>query len=447
MMEVNKNTLAGAMAALGKLICRTSPLTLCKVVKIEAKEGKLKLATCGLEEEVTFELETGGEDVFCCLVGFDEFRDAVRGGRNKMVGLSFEAGILQVGDRCLVAVKDVEWPDFTHKDEVKSCPLPEGVVGMFARAAQIVDRNEPRTVLRGIHLSSDGIAVTNGKELLNYDIPLALEKGITIPLPLALIQSKAAEAGTLTYWPKGTDVRFKIQVGAWSWTSKALAGDYPNWKRVIPEQNTLTRSISFLPERGEQLAIFLKSVPDDIPHNVVELSNGTDNTLDVRASDMQTSIAAELTGDWNESLFIDRAILLRLLQEGHTKIELGSGFSPILATGGHGRYIAMPLRRVQNEKSQTQPKQEESKMENNEKVVSAPVQAVAPKQEPENALNPLDDLSEAVEAFKLKLKASFDEVSTLARKVKEAQIAQKQKERDFIQARRAIERIRMVSGF
>ena len=42
------------------------------------------------------------------------------------------------------------------------------------------------------------------------------------------------------------------------------------------------------------------------------------------------------------------------------------------------------------------------------------------------------------------MKASFDEVSALARKVKEAQIAQKQKERDFIQARRAIERIRMA---
>ena len=354
-MEVNKNTLAGAMAALGKLICRTSPLTLCKVVKVEAKEGKLKLSTCGMKEEVSFELNVGGGEEFCCLVWFDEFRDAVRGGRNKMVGLSYEAGVLQVGDRCLVTVKDVEWPDFTPSAELKSCELPEGVVGMFARAAQVVDRNEPRTVLRGIHLSSDGIAVTNGKELLNYDIPLELEKDLTIPLPLALIQSKATEAGTLTYWTKGTGVRFRITVGAWSWTGKALAGDYPNWKRVIPEPATLTRSISFLPESGEQLALFLKNVPDDIPRNVVELSDGTDNTLDVRASDMQTSIAADLIGDWKESLFIDRAILLRLLQEGHTKIELGSGFSPILATGGHGRYIAMLLRRVQNEKSQ--PKQ------------------------------------------------------------------------------------------
>jgi len=87
-------------------------------------------------------------------------------------------------------------------------------------------------------------------------------------------------------------------------------------------------------------------------------------------------------------------------------------------------------------------------MENTEmKVVSAPVQAVTQKIEPETNLNPLDDLSASIDAFKLKLKASFEEVTALARKVKEVQIAQKQKERDFIQAKRAIERIRMVSGF
>ena len=83
----------------------------------------------------------------------------------------------------------------------------------------------------------------------------------------------------------------------------------------------------------------------------------------------------------------------------------------------------------------------------NNPVVSAPVQTVVPKTEPETNLNPLDELSVSIEAFKQKLKASFDEVTALARKVKEVQIAQKQKERDFIQAKRAIERIRMVSGF
>ena len=80
MIEVNKNTLASALPALGKLICRTSPLALCKSIKVEAVEGKLRLSTCGLNEGVSFELETGGDEVFSCMVGFDEFRDAVKGG-------------------------------------------------------------------------------------------------------------------------------------------------------------------------------------------------------------------------------------------------------------------------------------------------------------------------------------------------------------------------------
>ena len=58
--------------------------------------------------------------------------------------------------------------------------------------------------------------------------------------------------------------------------------------------------------------------------------------------------------------------------------------------------------------------------------------------------NPLDELGAAVEEFKLKIKAMFEESTALSRKVKEVALIQKQKERDFIQARRAIERIRMA---
>ena len=136
MIEVNKSELASAMTALGKLICRTSPLAICKSIKIEAAEGELRLSTCGLEEEVSFQTKIElGEDSFCCMAGFDEFRDAVRSCRTKTVSLSLESGTLQVGDRHLTTIKDVEWPDFTPAVEAKSCELPENVVGMFAKAA------------------------------------------------------------------------------------------------------------------------------------------------------------------------------------------------------------------------------------------------------------------------------------------------------------------------
>ena len=64
--------------------------------------------------------------------------------------------------------------------------------------------------------------------------------------------------------------------------------------------------------------------------------------------------------------------------------------------------------------------------------------------EPEVPVNPLDDLAAAVEDFKTRLRAMFDESALLSRKVKEVALVQKQKERDFIQAKRAIEKIRMA---
>ncbi|MBQ4315535.1 MAG: hypothetical protein IJC21_08860, partial [Lentisphaeria bacterium] len=81
-------------------------------------------------------------------------------------------------------------------------------------------------------------------------------------------------------------------------------------------------------------------------------------------------------------------------------------------------------------------KQEEKKMEIENNVVEQ--QNAAP------VANPLDELNANVEEFRGKLKLLLDESGVLIRKVKEVALIQKQKERDFIQARRAIERIRMA---
>ena len=59
-------------------------------------------------------------------------------------------------------------------------------------------------------------------------------------------------------------------------------------------------------------------------------------------------------------------------------------------------------------------------------------------------VNPLDELNANVEEFRGKLKLLLDESGVLIRKVKEVALIQRQKERDFIQAKRAIERIRMA---
>ena len=124
-----------------------------------------------------------------------------------------------------------------------------------------------------------------------------------------------------------------------------------------------------------------------------------------------------------------------MLLQGYTTFKAHSdGLVPVIASGGAGQYIAMPIRTIS--KNPIQPKQEEKKMEIENNVVEQ--QNAAP------VVNPLDELNTNVEEFRGKLKLLLDESGVLIRKVKEVALIQKQKERDFIQARRAIERIRMA---
>ena len=450
-LEVNKNELAGALIALGKLVCRTAAEAKFKALQIEAGENQARFSTCSQSEQITFKTECRSEGAFHGIVGFDEFRDAVRSGRNKVLEIEDSDSVLRVGDRTLFPMSGVEWRGLQEGEHCTVSELPKGFVSLLAEAAQLVNRNEPRRIMRGINLSREGITSTNGRELLNICVPLNVDD-FTIPLPLALMQTKTAESGRLYTWSDNLSKGCRIETEHWVWYAEGLEGNYPNWRQIIPAQNTLVRSVSFLPERGQQLETFLKNVPDQPPHNAMELYQSEPGYLNVLAGEMHTSIAAEFTGDWNDvSLMLNKHMLLRLLSEGHTKIEMADNRIPILATGGTGRYVTMPLYQPKSKETtqiqtQNQPQTEETKMEHNEmKVVSAPVQTAAPKQESE--ANPMEELNSAIESFRLKLRIAWDESSVLARKVKEVQIAQKQKERDFIQAKRAIERIRMVSGF
>ena len=82
-------------------------------------------------------------------------------------------------------------------------------------------------------------------------------------------------------------------------------------------------------------------------------------------------------------------------------------------------------------------------MKNKEmKAVSVPVQTVAGTEA--ETIDPMEELNHGIDELRGKLKLLLDETGVLTRKIKEAVLKQKQKERDFILAKRAIERIKMA---
>ena len=214
------------------------------------------------------------------------------------------------------------------------------------------------------------------------------------------------------------------------WTGKLLEGNYPNWRNVIPTDEQLNYCITLTDV--ETVINWLKLVPPCKEPNGIEF-NVTPHGLKLiscRNPHFEFTTHAEIVGaEPRAVLTLDREIILRMLMQGYTILQANSDCAlPVLASGGSGQYIAMPIRTI------PKPKEEKNMETENTNVVEQPAPVV----------NPLEELNNNVEEFRNKLKLLLDESNSLIRKVKEVSIAQKQKERDFIQAKRAIERIRMA---
>ena len=428
-IELEKTMLTGMLTVLGKLVNRSAADRSFLALRLEAKDGTLSFSIRSFAEQLMYKTTIPETDAFTVYAGFDAFRDAVRASRGRNVALAYTGEVLTVSDM-IVPLQEANWtPEETHSRGL-SCTLPENVLELFARAAQVIDRTDIRPVLHGINLNRDGITATSGREMIHFPYPMKVES-ITIPLPVALLQSKCTDAGTVQFWPENMETHLRMNVGPWEWRAKAIAGQFPNWRKVIPAEETLTRSVTLSPENAAQLIAALRSQPDPEDKLAVCLKQAGPDSLDVQAGKWRCAIPASFTGKWaNSMLCVGSKIMLHFLTQGHTRIALGEEpHSPFVVTGGEGRFVAMPLNMpaATNEKENT--------VETKESKV---VEPCAP------AVTPLDDLGVNVENFRAKLKTLFEESGILLRKVREAALQQKQKEREFVQARKAIERIRMA---
>ncbi len=426
-MKIKKSVLLDALKVLGKVVSQTSPVEVQRSVRFVGDGGRMRLMATDGVECVAVSVECEVAEAVDFAVEYRTLRELIRSTR---------------GGEVEVTGKPLEWPEMeVVPDDAVTVELPPDFGKLLALAAPVVDLREARLALRGINLSRDGVTATNGKELLNLPCPLKIPENMTLPFPLALLTARPEGAGTLHIWRCRNERLFRIVIGGFQWQGKALPGNFPDWKQVIPADKTLDYRIEI--HKPEQIIAFLKTVPDSPPFHAVELNvvpNGV-TVIPNNFPDMELRLEATVVGAQPRAvLALNKYILLRMLQQGYTKFRAHSdGRIPVIAEGGCGRYIAMPIHILPKH----QPEKEETKMENVEnKVVSAPVQTVAPNHEPET--NPLDELCNTIDTFRNKLKLALDESTLLVRKVKEVQLAQKQKERDFIQAKRAIERIRMA---
>lgn len=157
-ITLKKTELAGALSALGKLVCRKSPLPVFHAVQIESTNNTICFRTHNSDEEIEFRMDAEGLDAFKVAMDFDLFRSLVRNSRNKSIKFEFADGVLRIDD-VPVAPIEGEWPviEEPQGDSVTASPLPENVVEILSAAAPLVDLNElhaqDKRRFRPLHLS------------------------------------------------------------------------------------------------------------------------------------------------------------------------------------------------------------------------------------------------------------------------------------------------------
>jgi len=474
-ISLNKAELAGALAALGKLVSRTSLIKAYQAIQIEGVGNTLFFRTCSIVEQIEFRMGVELEaDIPASLVEFEQFRLAVRSCKNKTLKLGINNGEVCIDGVRLASIGG-QFPMQDRKPGQDSTvmELPADTLSALSMLAPLTDKGlDVRKILSGINISGDGFTATDGKELSNIPAQIETTGSITIPFPLTLLATKAfGESGKLITWQKDEDTHFELTLGCWTWRSKAIRGNYPNWKCVVPERTAATHYVSFQDDGAERLMRYLKSIPDDREHNnAVKLSRlpeVPDNLHLESSNGMLFSILAEFDPNWGDLSFtVRKELLLHLLNAGHRKIELNDAYGPIVGTGGTGQYIAMPIRTAktqvpsepQRETTAPESTQQETPTTNTNTspstketttmidtntihTVSASVQTYTQNRKPETKLSPIDELISIVDDFKAKLKTLTEESAVIGRRAREIAIDQKQKNREYAQTKKTIERI------
>ena len=424
-MKIKKSVLVDALKVLGKVVSQTSPVEVQRSVRLLGVGEQVWMTATDGVESVTVEVTGNAGEMEVFTVEYKALRELIRSTR---------------GGEVEVTGKQLEWPEMEAvPDDAITVELPPDFGRLLALAAPVVNLREARLALRGINLSRDGVTATNGKELLNLPCPLKIPEDMTLPFPLALLTARPEEAGTLHVWRCRNERLFRIVIGGFQWQGKALPGNFPDWKQVISADKTSDYQIEI--HEPERIITFLKAVPDCPPFHAVELNvvPGGVTVIPNNFPDMELRLKATVIGAQPRAvLALNKYILLRMLQQRYTKFRAHSdGRMPVVAEGGAGCYVAMPIHL--SPKSNPQTNQEVNKMETNE------IKETDFRREPANEiLDPMEELNHGIDELRGKLKLLLDETGVLTRKVKEVVLKQKQKERDFILAKRAIERIKMA---
>ena len=348
--------------------------------------------------------------------------------------------------------------------------LPTNFGSMFLRAASCASDDPNRPALRGVQLSPEGVTATDGKQLFHLPLPLQMTAPAILPVAKRLSRLADSRWIALSLW-QTTDgrPRFRLTGEDFILDDAPIDAPYPNWRCIVPPDSHYDMEAKFPAITAKAICDFAKELKRNTQCAVTFSGNFV--RFDSMEAARSLTARAECTAECK--VHLDLVYLVQLLRLGHDGLRLSStGRLPLMGIGGQGIYLFMPLgtpesasaasapqpnqstptvppKPIPTVPTQTKP-QEESHMS----IAPAPMPTApavpkptpTPYAPPSPAVSqdPAERLATLLAEMRANLTTLETQLAEAQRKMREIAVSQKAKERQYADAVRKLERIRMA---
>ena len=327
--------------------------------------------------------------------------------------------------------------------------------------------DETRYVLRGGYLDvsekgSHYVVGTDGRHLYcsnSFHVPI--ESSVIIPNHRFLAWKELAQDGD---WALRVELDNGqpsfVEIGSYRWTfvCKAIEGNFPNWRQVLPDSSSFKSSIRVPASALDDLAEVVTKLPSDGVNHPIGIKIGSQHNVILFGRAAETDKfteaefnAVEATGD-PVTICLNRNYLVKGLRFGFTEIQIADSLSPIRCRDQSGRQmIIMPIRLdgvtsnaptqpssptpIQAQSSTTQKNEMQNTHRSNGEAVTSTR---------ENKRTSLETAVEQIEAVRSAIKASAGSLQEVISSLKQAQREQRGTEKEIQSVRSTLQNLQRV---
>lgn len=373
--------LKAALPGLNRIVSKKSTLPVLQAVRVARDaEGKISIMATDLDAFATYTVkEPQSGPVMEILLPFDQLTKTAKSMKPEGTITLIPDGKEKVklwysiaGNQVRQSVNSLPADEFPPVPKINqpSIPLESGFGLALRQALQCCSEDSSRYILKGACLDvrenrQHYVVGTNGRCLFSANsFCFDLKKSVVIPDSKFLEWPDLLdeEPASLSVEPgeepppakdgkpaqEGTAGWVKLESGRWTFITKEILGEFPNWKQVVPIMDGRCTRVNLSDEAIKQLVLVTPNLPGGGGLNQPVRLRITAQYLNVEGRNKEdedwTSIPVEAAIKGKPvTIALNRRYLLNALRFGLNEVHIEDPLSPVVFSKGGKKMVIMPV--------------------------------------------------------------------------------------------------------